>query len=549
MHLRVSRRSRDTARTSAIHRGTLGCSHGGTLLGSRDVLLRRGDYIWGSFLKPERVDGYIVGVNPANRTDVLGRFPFSEGSVDDAVGSAMRGFVLWRQCSLSQRVQAVRKYRDALAKHQTRFAHLIAREVGKPLWEARQEVLASLRAVDLILEDGLALLESRVLDANEARSDFIPRGVVGVLAPYNDPLYVPTLHVTAALVAGNTVVFKPSKFAPAVGQGVAELLDRCRLPRGVFNLVQGSGGTTGQRIATHPGLDALLFTGSFPTAMAIRRATFERPDLPALFQCGGKGCAIVTDSADLERSVYEVLVGAFLTSGQRHSSTGRVFVTEGIFDAFVAELCKRASKLTVAQPSHADAFMGPLISENLRTRYRRYGRALVQRGHTQLLDLGMPEVPGHRGFFANPAIFWVNWQNGHAFLNEEPPGPNLLVYRVENWEEAVALHNQLVYRTSASVFADPNARELDSIVARLKTGSVNVNRGTIGSSLRLPSVGLGRSSNGIPGGLELLRFLSTPRAKLVESRPFDASMTLPGLHWQDQDISEEETQTLSPEPG
>lgn len=518
-------------------------------MGSHDVLLRRGDYIWGSFIKPERVDGYVVGVNPGDRIDVLGRFPFSEGSVDDAVSSAMRGFVLWRQCSLSQRVQAVRKYRDALSKQQAHFARLISREVGKPVWEARQEVLAALRAVDLILEDGLALLESRVLDEKEARSDYIPRGVVGVISPYNDPLYVPTLHVAASLVAGNTVVFKPSKFAPAVGQGVAELMDRCRLPRGVFNLVQGSGGTIGQRLATHPGVDALLFTGSFPTAMAIRRATFERPELPSLYQCGGKGCAIVTDSADLDRAVYEVMVGAFLSTGQRHSSTGRVIVTDAIFDKFVEQLCKRSAKLNVAFPGDPDAFMGPLISENLRTRYRRYGRALVQRGHTQLLDMGMPDVPGRRGFYANPAICWVNWQNGHAFLNEEPPGPNLLVYRVENWEEAVALHNQLVYRTSAAVFADPSDPALDQIVSRLKTGAVNVNRGTIGSSLRLPNVGLGRASNGIPGGLELLKFLSTPRAKLVESRPFDPSATVPGVHWIEPSGDEDAIQTIAPEMG
>ncbi|MCO4745052.1 MAG: aldehyde dehydrogenase family protein [Proteobacteria bacterium] len=517
-------------------------------MADRDRLLRRGDYIWGSFIKPERVDGYVVGVNPGDRMDVLGRFPFSEGSVDDAVSSAMRGFVLWRQCSLSQRVQAVRRYREGLSKYQAHFARLISREIGKPLWEARQEVLQSLRAVDLILEDGLALLESRVLDENEARSDYIPRGVVGILTPYNSPLYVPTLHVIASLVAGNTVVFKPSKFAPAVGQGVAELIDRCKLPRGVFNLVQGSGGTIGQRLATHPGVDALLFTGSFPTAMAIRRATFERPELPSLYQCGGKGCAIVTDSAEVERAVYETLVGAFKSSGQRFNSTGRVIVTTEIFDRFVEELCKRAAKIRLDYPANPDAFMGPLISENLRTRYRRYGRALMQRGHTQLLDLGTPEVSGHRGFYANPAIYWVNWQNGHAFLNEEPPGPNLLVYRVENWEEAVALHNQLVYRTSAAVFADANDPALSEIVHRLKTGAVNVNRGTIGSSMRLPSVGLGRASNGIPGGLELLKFLSTPRAKLVESRPFDPMATAPGMQWVELE-EEDAIQTIAPEMG
>ena len=121
----------------------------------RERLLRRGDYIWGSFVKPERVDGYIVGVNPGDRSDVLGRFPFSESSVDDAVDMATRGFQTWRRVSRVDRAKAVRRFRDLVNKTAERFAVLITRETGKPLWEARQEVIASVRSVDLLLEEGI----------------------------------------------------------------------------------------------------------------------------------------------------------------------------------------------------------------------------------------------------------------------------------------------------------------------------------------------------------------------------------------------------------
>jgi succinylglutamic semialdehyde dehydrogenase len=504
--------------------------------GHRERLLRRGDYIWGSWVKPERVDGYIVGVNPGDRSDVLGRFSFSEMSVDDAVACAQRGSVFWRRVSRVDRAKAVRKYRDVLNKQQERFAVLITRETGKPLWEARQEVLASIRAVDLLLDEGMTLLEPRILNEREARSDYRPRGVVAILVPYNLPLLIPTLNACAALLAGNTVVLKPSKFTPGVGQGVAEIMDRCKLPRGTFNLVQGSGTGIGQKLATHPGIDALLFSGGFSTAVALRKASLDRPELPTLIQCGGKGAALVIGGCDLERAVFEVLVGSFLTSGQRYNSTGRVILTEDVYDWFVEDLVRRAQRVNVGYGFETDTFIGPLISENFRTRYRRYGRMLVTRGHKALAEAQNRDVPGRRGFYVNPAIYQVDWENGHGFINDEPPGPTVLLYKVRNWEEAVALHNRLLYRVSTSLFVAPDFPELPEVIGRLKTGSLNINRGTIGASLRLPAVGLGRSSNGIPGGIDLLRFLSTPRSTLVEVRPFDPNQAVPGINW---DIDDE----------
>ncbi len=502
------------------------------MTGERERLLRKGDYVWGSFVKPERVDGYVVGVNPGDRSDVLGRFPFSESSVDEAMEAGVAGGVRWRRLSLKDRATIVRRLREVMSKHQQKIATLVTRETGKPVWESRQEVVAAIRAVDLLLDEGLALLEPRVLDQYQARSDYRPRGVVGILAPYNLPILIPVLQIAAAMLAGNTVVYKPSKFTPGVGQAIAEALDRCRLPRGVFNLVQGSGSGVGQRIATSPSLDALLFSGSYQTATAIRRSTYERPELSAMIQTGGKGCGIVLDGCDLDRAVYETLVGAFLTAGQRHNSTARVMVVRKVFDEFCDHLVRHASRVRVGYGFDANSFLGPVISENFRTRYRRFGRSLVQRGHTPLIEAANRDVRGRRGFYVNPAIYWVNWENGHGFLEQEPPGPSLLVYRVASWEEAVALHNQLAYRVSTSLFANPDHPKLDRIIRRLRTGSLNVNRGTIGASLRLPSVGLGRASNGVPGGLDLLRFLTTPRAVLMERRPFDASQVVPGIQWQ-----------------
>ena len=148
------------------------------ILGRNERLVRRGDYLRGSFVKPERVDGYIVGINPGDRSDVLGRFGFSESSVEVAVAAARRGFATWRRCSLAERSTALRRFREALSKEQERFASLVCRESGKPLWEARQEVVASIRVVDLLLDEGLPLLAPRVLHETDARSDALPEDEV-----------------------------------------------------------------------------------------------------------------------------------------------------------------------------------------------------------------------------------------------------------------------------------------------------------------------------------------------------------------------------------
>ncbi|MDP2304418.1 MAG: aldehyde dehydrogenase family protein [Pseudomonadota bacterium] len=504
----------------------------------RERLLRKGDYVNGSFLKPEQVDGYINAVNPGDRTDVLGRFPFSTRSVDDAIEFATLGAARWRRVGLNDRAAALRRFREQLHHAQETLARLVTRENGKPLWEARQEVQSALRTVDIYLDDGVGLLAPRIVEEISARTDYVPRGVVGVVSPYNLPALLGIGMTAAAVLAGNAVVIKPSKFTPGVGQLIAELWDRSKLPRGVVSLVHGSGSVIGQRLVGHAGLDALLFAGSFESARDVRRATAERPELPALYQSGGKGIAIVLDDAELDRAVYEVLVGAFMSTGQRHNSTGRIFVTEGIYERFAAELVRRAQRLRVGYGFDNDVFMGPLISENFRTRFRKYCRAVTSKGHTALLEGDSHEVQGYRGNYAKPGIYRVDWKNGSPFLNDEPPGPIALLYVVKNWEEAVTLHNQAQYRMTASIFTRPQNPNFPELRDALRTGSVNLNRGTIGQSLRLPTSGLGRSGNGVAGGIELLRVLTVPRGSLSENRPFDTQNLVPGVAWSDEEDDE-----------
>jgi len=496
-------------------------------------LLRKGDYLWGSFVKPERVDGYIVGTNPGDRSDELGRFAFSAQSVDDAIDSARRGGRTWARIPARRRAAALQRFGIALMDSQDRLAVLITRETGKPLWEARQEVAASIRALELMVEDGLSLLDPKVVNPNDARADWAPHGVVAVVAPYQFPLLIGSMQCMTAILAGNTVVLKPSKFTPAVGQMLAELMDRAQLPRGVFNLVQGSGASVGSHLVGHSGVDMLVMSSRYDTARAVRRATADRPELPMVFNTGGKSSAIVVDRFDMERAVYDVLVGSFLTSGQRHDSTGRAIVLREVFDEFCSALAARAAKVQVGYGFEEDVFMGPLISDVHRNHSRRFARNVVKSGNTSVLTAQAVNTT-HRGFYLAPAVHWIHWKKRQAFLDVEPPGPTLLVYCADSWEEAAALHNRFAFRNTVSVFADPEWPHLSHLLDQLDTGSIHVNRATIGSSLRLPSAGRGRSSNHYPSGIDLLRFMTAPRSTLVDTRPFDPARLVPGIQWDDE---------------
>ena len=521
---------------------------GGQLVDSRNRLVRKGNYICGSFIKPESVDGYINCINPGDRNDLIGRFPFSASSVEDAVEQAATAWTEWSSFGLNDRARVVQRFRDKLASYQNAAASLITRESGKPIWEAQHEVLATLRELDVLLDDGIGRLAPKVFKGQVGRTDYRPRGPIGILCPYNPPLLIPAVQSAAAVLSGNTVVFKPSKFTPAIGQFVAETWDRCHLQRGVVNMVQGSGSLVGNLLSNHADIRSLLFTGSFKTSMAVRKAVFKRPELPVVYQTGGKGIAVVMADAEMERSVYEVMVGAFLTAGQRHNSTARVFVHDKIYERWVRELIHRCSRATIGYGFHKKTFMGPLISENLRNRYRKYCRAVEERGHRVVMPYGNPQIKGKKGFYVSPAVFAVNRESDHLFLNEEPPGPILLIYRFKSDEELVQLHNRAVYRLVTSVFTSRKNDALQHLMDQLQSGALNVNRATLGASMHLAQMGLGRASGAVPSGIDLVRALTYPRGHLNETRDFDSTMAVPGSNWRESDLSHEilDTDTMDP---
>ncbi len=500
----------------------------------RSVVHRRGDYIWGSFVRSSELDGWIKAIDPGDRDHAIGRYEFGMRNVDDAVGAARRGADQMVSAELEARAAALAALADRIQEGAEDIADRITRETGKARWEAVGEVHAAVRAARRLAAKGPAMLAVRTLREGAAYAAPRGHGVVAVITPWTQPLLLPVLYCGAALLAGNAVVFKPSKFAPGTGQAVAEAMDRIKLPRGAFNMVQGPGASIGTRLAGHPGIDAIAFAGRTETADALRAVNRHRPALPMHVQTGGKAAAIVLGDADPALAAFEITVGAFATAGQRHDSTARVYVLRSRFDELSRALVDRVRQLSIGYGFDHGVFMGPMISETHRRAFRQEIDRAQAAGAMPLLEGGLHEVDGFRGFYVRPD---VRWFDADPDPSHAPVGPSLQLYAVENQEEAVERVGQLAYRGVVSVFSR-NAPTARNLASRLPFGSVHVNRTTVGGSLRLGGVPRGLSGNGWSTALEIVHFFGPPQAVLVDHRPFDQTRQVPGMGVIGPDLSD-----------
>lgn len=492
--------------------------------------MRKNNYLHGSFIKLPDVDGYINSLNPGDTRDVIGRFPFSETGADIAVGCAREAFPAWHRLGTTERRNILQRFRMQLETSQEPLVAYLMRETGKPMWETQAEVVACIRHVEVSLDQGAQQLEPWRLTDLEGGCEFHPRGVAVVLGCYNLPLLTPVAQLVPALLAGNTIVFKPSKYTPAIGQLIAELIDRARLPRGVFNLVQGNGGSVGKRLAANPDVDILLMEGSIETGLDIRQTTLAQPWKRLVLNTCGRGTAIILDDADVDKAVYELISGAYLTTGQRRSSTARVIVTRPIAERVSNRLRQVIARLQIGHGYRNDIFFGPLISEKYRKAYLGWAEAMQQEGHTMLamgerLDLDPP------GYFVTPTLARVNPKVAREVASAElVVGPALEMQVVDDFAHAVEVHNQSRLGLVTSLFTRSVelAREARFL---LRTGALNVNRSTISLSARLPLEGFGASSAGYPSGIYAARACSFPVAWLDDQRAFERSQLMPGIHW------------------
>ncbi len=439
--------------------------------------------------------------------------------VDRAVSWAKAAHHAWSTTSLQHRVELLRRFAQAVQLRSSAAARRISEETGKPLWESTQEV-ALVRAK---VEHSIRAYHERRAEQSLEQGGvttalrFRGHGVVAVIGPFNMPMHLPGGHIVPALLAGNTVVFKPSELTPGCGAMLADMWREADLPDGVLGLAQG-GAEVGQELVKHPAVRGVFFTGSFGAGRAILRSCAEDPGKIVALEMGGNNALVAWPPFDVKRAARTVVQSAFLTSGQRCSCARRLIVPRDA-DALLRELASLTQRLRVGRYTHApEPFMGPLVCPAAAQRVLDAWARLLAQGGKPIVELRRMD----QGALLAPGVMEVVDER-----DEEIFGPLLCVERVEDFDAAVAAANRSRFGLSASLLCEDRAL-YERFVREVCAGVVNWNRPTTGASGALPFGGVGHSGNHRPSGYWAADYCSYPIAS-QESPRLTSDEPLPGL--------------------
>ncbi len=491
-----------------------------------------GDFISGAFVPVTKAEGKIKDLSPSDLKDVVIEVPYNNEHVDRACLAARKAFLDWARRPMEERKRSLLKLKDVFDAHSTEMAEVIARDTGKPLWEAKTEAAALAQKIDITVNHSIKLVQPEhlpnALPGVEGVTRYKPRGVMAVVGPFNFPAHLPNGHIIPSLLMGNTVVFKPSEQTPAVGQLYAKMFERAELPPGVFNMVQGVG-ETGRKMVLHEEVDGILFTGSFEVGHKIKLETLTHYWKILALEMGGKNATVIWDDADLDKAVYETVIGAFMTSGQRCACTSRVIVHDKLADEFTERFYQAAKKLSIGHWSE-NPFMGPLINEGAVEKYLRF-QEIAKRENCESLMRGKVMDLKWKGHYVTPSINLVSKFDPNAiYQKSEIFGPNVAIYKTSDFEETLKIVNSTGYGLVAALFTK-NKALYDKALLEYKVGLLNWNRTTNGASSKLPFGGMLKSGNDRPSAHMAIQYCSVPVASLEDPTPFDASKVLPGMNY------------------
>jgi succinylglutamic semialdehyde dehydrogenase len=449
----------------------------------------------------------LQSFDPATGEHVWQGPPATPAQVKGAVEAARRAFPAWATTPPEDRIALVRAFKAELESRADTLAPLISRETGKPLWEGRAEVASMIGKVELsIAAQAERAGERRTAAAfGESVLRHRPHGVMAVLGPYYFPGHLPNGHIVPALLAGNTVVFKPSELTPAVGNAMAEAWRAAGLPAGVFAVVQG-GRETGAALVGAD-IDGLLFTGSAATGAQFRRLFADRPKVILALELGGNNPLVVWDG-DVDEAAGLVVQSAYVTSGQRCSCARRLILPDDAFGSAVIEtVAALGDRLRIgAWDEEPPPYMGPLVSPEAAANARRRVEHLLALGARPILSLDT--IDGRPETFVTPALLDVT---GMAAPDEEIFAPVLQITRVRDFDAAVAAANATRFGLAAGLVSSDDGL-WQRFVTEVRAGVVNRNRPTTGASGAMPFGGLGESGNHRPSAYYAADYCAHPVA-------------------------------------
>ena len=455
----------------------------------------------------------IISHEPATGKELWRGRP---GDVDETVGRARRAWPAWAAQPLATRIELCRRFANEVRKENDNLAELIARETGKPLWEARTEVEAVINKVEISVRAYAERSAQKKLDSalqGTAAVRHKPHGVLAVLGPYNFPAHLPNGHIIPALIAGNAIVFKPSEKTPAVGEALVRCFHKAGISAAVVQLLVG-GPDEGKALVAHPQVDGVLFTGSAQAGIAINRKLASNPGKIVALEMGGNNPIVVWDTPLVHDVAVMIIQSAFTSAGQRCTAGRRLIVKATMYDNAVEQVKRLADRIIVGAPfDDPQPFMGPVIDATAADQLTESFVYLLSSGGKAIKHMTRPqgELP-----FVSPAIIDV------TRLAERPDvelfGPLLQVIKVDDFDEAIAEANNTRFGLSASLMGG-SPQDYNRFWANIRAGIVNWNRPTNGASSAAPFGGIGLSGNHRPSAYYAADYCAYPVASTEVEQP------------------------------
>jgi len=468
----------------------------------------------------------VTSLNPAKNEVIWQGKTATPTQVDAAINAARAAFPDWSMQSLEARIAVIEAYGKQLEENKEEMARTIAEETGKPLWETRTEAGAMMGKIGLSLKsyhERTGTVENPMPGA-KAFIRHKPHGVVAVFGPYNFPGHLPNGHIVPALIAGNTIVFKPSELTPKVAELMLKLWQKAGLPAGVVNLIQGEL-ETGKALAAHAQIDGLFFTGSSTTGKLLHEQFSGQPGKILALEMGGNNPLIVKDVNDVDGAVHEIVQSAFITTGQRCTCARRLFIkNDAKGDEIIAKLIEVTKNIKI---DHFDAevqpFIGSMISAKAAQSLVAAQARIVELGGTSLVEL--KHLEANTGF-VSPGIIDVTEIN--SLPDEEHFGPLLKVFRYDDFDAAIIEANNTSFGLSAGLLAD-NKKDYDYFFARIRAGIVNWNKQITGASGAAPFGGIGDSGNHRASAFYAADYCAYPVASVEAEKISLPAALSPGL--------------------
>ncbi|WP_409526502.1 succinylglutamate-semialdehyde dehydrogenase [Nitrincola sp. MINF-07-Sa-05] len=443
-------------------------------------------------------------------------------TVEQAILAAGAAFSQWKRTPLDERIALAQRFKGELEANQEMLADVIGSETGKPLWESRTEIAAMIGKIDLSIKAYHERTGEHAFEmpGGQRVLRHRPHGVMAVFGPYNFPGHLPNGHIVPALIAGNTIVFKPSEQTPKTAELTLKLWLKAGLPAGVINLIQGAR-VTGQALAQHPKVNGILFTGSALTGMAIQSAISAQPHKILALEMGGNNPLIIGSDIDAKAAHWAALQSAFISAGQRCTCARRMLVPAGqAGDEWLAGFVEATAALTIGRyDQEPSPFMGSVINPETGRKLQAAYANWIKAGGKSLLE--MRALEGNDALLS-PGIIDLT---GVSVEDEEFFGPLLTVRRYQSFDEALRLANDTRYGLSAGLLSH-NEAEYKQFLEEIRAGIVNWNQPITGASSAMPFGGTGLSGNYRPSAYYAADYCAYPVASL-EQKALSMPASLP----------------------